>query len=125
MDRMLSGSRPSASLRSLGWPRVDVVESESAYEVKADVPGFSSSQLAVTFHDGVLKIEGKLEETSEETGEQRTLRRERQALSFARSFRFDNKVDGDKLDAALKDGVLIVTLPKPEAAKPRDVVVRS
>ena len=130
MDRMLSGFAPRPSLRgtalrSLVEPRVDVVDSENAYEVKADVPGFTNDQLTVTFHDSVLKIEGRLEDAPGEQDERRTLRRERQSLSFSRSLRFDSDVDGDKLDATLKDGVLVVILPKAEAAKPRAIAVRS
>ncbi|MBN4050223.1 Hsp20/alpha crystallin family protein [Desulfobulbus sp. AH-315-M07] len=129
MNRMRSPSQPRTSTRSPGWPRVDVVDSENAYEVHADVPGFTNQQLTVTFHDSVLKIEGKLDETPKEggveNGERRTLRRERPSLSFSRSFRFDGDFDGDKLDANLKDGVLVVTLPKAETTKPRTIAVRS
>ncbi|HHH10729.1 MAG TPA: Hsp20/alpha crystallin family protein [Sorangium sp.] len=108
-----------------GWPRVEVVETADKFEVQAEVPGFVSDDLTITLHDGVLTIAG--EHTSEQqpnTKEDRTvLFSERRALSFTRTFRLSQDIDAEAVTANVKDGVLTVTMPKVEAAKPRLVTV--
>jgi len=127
MDRLF-WTRPFApSLRHTGWPRVNVVETETALEIQADVPGMTADDIEVTLHDGELKLEGKLageQEQSEGQGEERkVLFNERRNLAFTRTFKLNVDVDAEGVTAAVKDGVLTVVLPKAEAEKPRQIRV--
>jgi HSP20 family protein len=99
-------------------PAVEIVETDNAYELKAEVPGLDEKDVEVTLSDDVLTIKGeKKEERDEEKAGVRYS--ERRFGSFERSFRLPETVEQDKIAASFKNGVLTVTLPKaPEAAKP-------
>ena len=100
------------------FPAVDVVESESAYEIKAEMPGMDEKNIEVKVANGNLTIKGEKQEEKEEKKKDYYLR-ERKFGSFERSFSIPEGVDTDKIEAAFKNGVLNVTLPKkPEAQKP-------
>jgi len=110
-----------------GWPRVDVVETDDALELQADVPGFSANEISVTLHDGVLTLVGKLAETEQEGEEtpRKVLFTERRSLSFRRTFKLSFEVNQKAISAVVKDGLLTVTLPKAEAAKPQTIEVKT
>ena len=99
-------------------PAVDVVESEKAYEIKAEMPGMDEKNIEVKVANGNLTIKGeKLEEKEEE--KKGYYLQERKFGSFERCFGIPAGVDTDKIEAAFKNGVLSVTLPKKlEAQKP-------
>ncbi len=107
--------------QQLKWattPAVDVVESEKAYEISADLPGMDEKNIEVKVADGRLTIKGEKEEQKEEKKKDYYLQ-ERHFGSFQRSFEVPETVDLDKIEASFKKGVLTVTLPKkPEAQKP-------
>lgn len=106
-----------------GWhPRVDVTESEHEFTVTAELPGLSKKDIAVTLEDNVLTIEGERKHEDEQKDKQ-FYRRERAYGTFKRSFGLGTEVDADKIAANYKDGILILTLPKSETAKPRQIEV--
>ncbi len=113
------------------WPRVDVVEDDDALRIVADVPGMSADDIAITLHEGVLVIEGKIhdEQTRHdgegEDTEPRYLFRERQSLSFKRSFKLGRDLDGDNVTATVDNGVLTVLLPKVERPEPRQIAIKT
>ena len=95
----------------------DVVERKDAYEIDIDVPGMEEKDLDVSFADGCLTVRGEMREEREEKGEEYWLT-ERRRGSFSRSFRLPEGVDENKIQAELKKGVLMITVPKsPEAQK--------
>jgi len=99
-------------------PAVDLVESEKAYEITAELPGMDEKNIDVKVADGTLTIKGEKQEEKEEKKKDYYLR-ERSFGSFERSFAIPEGVDADKIDASFKKGVLTLTLPKkPEAQKP-------
>jgi HSP20 family protein len=107
-----------------GWvPSLDVVETPDAYLVKLDLPGVEPGDLDISIAEGVLEIKGerKVEEKKEGEGWHRV---ERRYGSFCRSVRLPDAVDTAKVAAASKHGVLTVTLPKAERAKPRHIDVK-
>jgi len=110
-------------------PRVDIVETEGAYELTAEVPGMTAEDIDITLHEGVLTIAGKAERNAAKPkGEEeaaRTVFRERRQVSFARRFRLGDKVDAESVDASVRDGLLTVTLPKPVAVQPRKIAVKT
>lgn len=107
----------------VAWaPAMDVRETEDRFDVTMDLPGLEPADVSVTFEDGVLTISGTRELSSEETSE--TYHRiERSYGSFARSLRLPRTADGERIGASFDKGVLSVSVPKAEAAKPRTIEV--
>jgi HSP20 family protein len=110
--------------RALTWdttgitPPVDVLESEKAYEIMAEVPGMDEKNIEVKVANGTLIIKGEKHEEKEEKKKDYCLR-ERNFGLFERSFSIPQGVDADKIEASFKNGVLTMILPKkPEAQKP-------
>jgi HSP20 family protein len=97
-------------------PVVDVVESEKAFEITAELPGMDEKDIEVKVVDGSLSIKGEKQEEKEEKKKEYYLR-ERRFGSFERSFELPDSVDADKIEAAFKKGVLTVTLPKKAEAQ--------
>ena len=107
--------------RQLKWGgalAVDVVETDNAYELTADLPGIDEKNIEVKLAQGGLTIKGEKQEEKEEKKKDYYLH-ERQIGSFERHFALPEGVDTDKIEASFKNGVLTVRLPKkPEAIKP-------
>lgn len=102
-----------------GQFNVDIEEKDNKYEVKADLPGFEKKDLKVQYDDGVLTIEANREDTLEDKDEAGNfLRKERSTSSYQRQFLLKN-VDEEKIQAAFKDGVLSLELPKSETEDDR------
>jgi HSP20 family protein len=105
-------------------PALDVRESEDRFDVTVDLPGLEPGDVNVTFEDGMLTISGKREFSAEDRGE--TWHRiERSFGTFARSMRLPQTADTERIEATFDKGVLTVSVPKTEQAKPRTIEVRS
>jgi len=106
--------------RELTWgaaPTVDIVETNDAYEVMAELPGMDEKNFEVKVANGVLTIRGQKQEEKEEKKENYHVH-ERRFGSFRRSFAVPEGVDTDKIEGSFKNGILTVRLPKkPEAIK--------
>jgi HSP20 family protein len=105
-------------------PTMDVRETDDHFEVAVDLPGLEPDDVSVTFEDGVLAISGK-REISSERSDQTYHRIERSYGSFARSLRLPRTADGERIEASFDKGVLTVTVPKAEIAKPRTIEVKT
>ncbi|MCP4248700.1 MAG: Hsp20/alpha crystallin family protein [bacterium] len=103
---------------------VDLREDEGHYIIEAELPGVAADDVEVTLEDGVLTIAATRDREEQRDGENFHIR-ERHVGRFARSFRLPNDLDGEKVNAALNDGVLTVTLDKAEEAKPRKIAVQT
>ncbi len=103
-------------------PPVDILETENELVLKADLPDVKMSDIKVDLENGTLSLKGhrKFEAEKKEKGYHRI---ERSYGSFARYFAVPETVDPDKVSAEYKNGVLTVTLPKKEVAKPRAVKI--
>jgi HSP20 family protein len=117
------GAQDDDSLFSAWTPPVDVAEHDDAYEVKVELPGVSKDDVKITMQNNILTIRGekKQESESKNSGYHRM---ERTYGAFQRSFTLPSSVRADKVDAAYKDGILTITLPKAEEAKPKQIEVR-
>jgi HSP20 family protein len=104
-------------------PRFDVTETDENIVVKAYMPGIDVNDLDISLSNGVLTVRGEKKHEHKEEKENVHLY-ERRFGSFCRSFTLPSEVDADKVDAAYKDGVLTLTIPKGEAAKPRKIEVK-
>jgi HSP20 family protein len=122
LDRLSDGLLTSAAV-----PRVDVVETKDRYEVVAELPGFSKDNVTVEVKSGVLELKAALPEAKaeQEGAETQWIVRERRAATYQRSFRLPQDVDGDSIEANFHDGLLVLTLPKKEEAKPRLVTIKA
>ena len=103
--------------------RVDLAEKENHYVISAELPGVKSEDLNVSVENDLLTISAEKRDEFE-GNENGVCRRERSYGRVSRSFQLGNQVDADKIDAGYKDGVLTLTLPKVEAAKPKEVKVK-
>jgi HSP20 family protein len=128
IDRMFERffDAPWAELPALGdWtPPLDVTESKDAVSVKAELPGVEAKDIAVSLDGNVLTIKGEKEQKKEEKDERRH-RVERAWGSFVRSVRLPSPVDGSKVTAAFKNGVITITLPKAPEAKGTTIPVKA
>ncbi len=104
-------------------PAVDVKEEEGRLVVTADLPGISKDDIEITFEDGVLTITGTTTEEKETKEDSRFHVRERFQGSFSRTLRIPEKVDMDKSEAKVKDGVLELVLPYKPEASPRKIQI--
>ena len=105
-------------------PNVEVRKSESAYQVIAHLPGATKDKVEVEAKDGALTISGKLERVVEE-GYQTVYSELPRYGEFKRSLRIDERsFDLSKVAAKIENGVLTVTLPVAEAAKPKRIDVQ-
>lgn len=104
-------------------PAVDVSENDDAYVITAELPGSKPEDVTVELHEGVLTIRG--EKRHERSGEREQTRWiERSFGSFSRSFTLPSNANGEKVDAHFDSGVLTLTVPKREEAKPRTIAIK-
>jgi len=101
---------------------LDVTENENEFVVKASLPGVKPEDVQITVHGDTLTIRGESRVEEEKKGEQWHLR-ERRYGAFQRSVALATPVNSDKAQAHYEHGVLTLTLPKSEAAKPRQIKV--
>ena len=127
MDRLFNA--PFAAFADVpefntGWtPALDLIENKDGFVATVELPGLKKNAIEVSFEDGVLTVSGerKAEERKNTEGAHRT---ERVFGSFSRSVRPPKPVDETKVKAAYKDGILTVTLPIAEVAKPKQIEVK-
>ena len=93
-------------------PRADIVAIESGYQVEVELPGVPSENLTVELEQGVLSLRGQTSETARI-----------EPIAYERSFLLSDDVEGERIQAELKNGLLTLTLPKAERALPRQVPV--
>ncbi len=104
-------------------PRVDVMEHKDAFVIKAELPGVEKNNVKITLQENLLTIRGEKKQEKEEK-DMNVHRVERAYGAFERSFSLPTTVKSDKIDASFRDGVLTVTLPKVEEAKPKEIEVK-
>jgi HSP20 family protein len=115
--------RTSQDQNLTSWaPAVDIFEGEHELVVKADLPDIKPEELDIRVENNILTIRGerKFEKKAEEKN---YLRVERSYGSFARSFSLANTVNTEAIKADYKDGVLTLSIPKREEAKPKQIKV--
>ena len=106
-----------------GWtPAVDLYEDADNFYVKAELPGMKKEEIDLSLHDGSLSISGE-RKTESEFGEAEAYRAERFFGRFQRTIALPAPIASDAVKAQYKDGILTVTLPKTEEAKPKQINV--
>ena len=123
-DRVFGNLACARNTSEPAWvPTVDIHESEDAYTIEADLPGVSKDKIDVTINDNVITLKGerKSEREAKEGGYRHY---ERSVGSFERSFTVSKNVDTEAVEAKFENGVLRLTLPKREEAKPKQIEVK-
>lgn len=103
-------------------PTVDVIEDKDKFIVKADIPGVKKEDLKVDVQDDTLFIKGEKKQ-EEKVEKENYIRVERSYGNFVRNFSLPANVDSSKINAKFTDGVLEITIPKKEEAKPKQVKI--
>lgn len=103
-------------------PNADIFETPNELKVVLEMPGIEKNNVQISIEDGVLHVQGRLD-LSKYSGLQ-PLYTEYNVGHYARSFQLSSKIDQSKIGAEMKDGVLSLTLPKAEEAKPRTIQVK-
>ena len=104
-------------------PAFEVKETTDSFVLRADLPGVEEKDLDVAVHNGVLTVSGSRAAEERKEGESYVLY-ERQYGSFSRSFALPDMADGERIDAALTNGVLTLTIGKKAEAKPRKIAIK-
>ena len=105
------------------FPLVNVTEDKDNYFVRAELPGLKAEELNIAVTGNSLTISGERKIPSE-GDDVRYHRREREAGSFSRIIALPGDVEVDNVEAGLIDGILTVTVPKAEVAKPKQITVK-
>ncbi len=122
--RPLARLEPNSEMLTMAdWtPSADISETDTAYLIKAEIPGVNKEDVKVTIENGMLTIQGERKMEKEEK-DKKFHRIERSYGSFMRSFRVPDDADESAVKAEFKDGVLNVTLTKSAKAKPKAINV--
>ena len=113
---------PQAQLFT-GWtPALDLYQNNDNVVAVVELPGMRKEDIEISLHDGMLTIGGERKSENGANGENAT-RTERFTGKFRRSITLPTRVDANKVNATYKDGILTVTLPKAEEAKPKQIQV--
>lgn len=104
-------------------PAVDIFESKDAITLMADMPGVNAGRLQVDLREGVLTLRG---DVADDVGEDEvSIVREYESGTYLRQFTLSDAIDQDRIQARLTNGVLRLTLPKIEQAKPRQISIQT
>ena len=135
LDRMMTLNRALDQAFNSSWngeqtsrvwvPALDVLERHDAYIVHVELPGVDQSQIELSFEQNVLTIRGAKSSSFESAkdGEMRVYAAERVTGSFERSIRLPEFVDGDRIAADFRQGLLTITIPKAQAARARKIEI--
>ena len=108
---------------SAAWvPPVDIFEEKDAIRIMAEVPGVRPEDVKISLEGNTLTVHGQKQQLAEERTE-RVHRYERTYGEFERTFSLPSSVDATKISASYEHGVLTITLPKAEQARPREIQV--
>jgi len=115
---------PLTSIFARAFPQINMSEDKDAVYVEALAPGVDPASLEISVIRDTLRIAGEKQPIKMEVKSEAFHRNERQSGKFVRTITLPVDVDGDKVTADYKNGVLLITLPKAEAAKPKQIEVK-
>lgn len=122
-DRFFGDDVATDSAKLTTWaPAVDIAEHDDEYVVKVELPGVAKDEVKITLESNILTISGEKRQ-DKESKKENVHRMERVYGSFQRSFTLPSTVRSEKIDAFFRDGILNISLPKAEEAKPKQIEV--
>ncbi len=120
---LLGSNEGGADVEHTAWmPTADISETENSFEIRTELAGVSENDVNVSVTDNLLTIKGEKHQ-EEETDGKNYHRVERRYGSFQRSFTLPKHVETSDIKAGFKDGVLTLTIPKAEVAKPTEIAI--
>jgi len=114
----------SGALTAAWTPAVDVFEDKDAVKIVAELPGVKPEDVKISLENQTLTMRGEKRQVAEEKTE-RVHRYERTYGAFERTFALPGTVDADRIEANYADGLLTITLPNAERARPRQIEIRT
>lgn len=127
MDMLFDAIMPPAGRRATHFARkpgkLSLEDGEQAFTLRAELPGLETAAVELSVGEDWIELSAKREVEVPEGYE--AIRRERGSFEFSRRVNLPKRIDGDKVEAELVDGVLTVTLPKHATAQPRQITVKA
>ena len=126
LDEALASSLNESSESRVWVPALDVVERQDAYVIALEIPGCDPASIDISFEKNILTVSGS-KPMGFELGSDKEFRvysAERVTGNFERSIRLPEFVDGDKISAEFTHGVLVLTVPKVQAARAKKIQIR-
>tara|TARA_R100001460_G_scaffold66572_1_gene106906 strand:- start:2154 stop:2594 length:441 start_codon:yes stop_codon:yes gene_type:complete len=124
-DQLVSAQFPEMTknigvnpMSNTAYPKVNVYEYDDKVGVVAEIPGLDKADLQIDVEDGVLTVAGNKHGLFDDEGA-KVIRRELKHSSFKRQFELGEQLDGEKIKASFKDGLLSIEIPKIEPEKPK------
>ena len=117
-NRLFDFATTELSSAAAWAPAIDLWENDEGYVATVEPPGFKPGDISIDLQDGVLTLSGERKVETEGA-----FRHERPTGKFTRRVELPNRVDSQRVTATYQDGILTVTLPKAEEAKPRKISV--
>jgi len=122
-ENFFTGAQGEEEVSNRNWvPPVDSQETADSYRLKAELPGLTRDDINITLENNVLRLTGerKFERDAKKENFQRI---ERTYGAFSRAFALPQQVNNEGVQAAFENGVLTITVPKAEQAKPRKIEI--
>jgi HSP20 family protein len=117
------GEPQSEEVANRNWvPPVDIQESEEGYRLHVELPGLTKDDIQITLENNVLRLTGE-RKFEKDVKKESYHRIERSYGTFARAFALPQQVNAEGVQAAFENGILTITVPKAEAAKPRKIAI--
>ena len=104
------------------WPETNIYENQNEYMIVSKLPGVKKEDLSLSVKDNAIKISGKRE--SEKENKINYHLKERREGEFERNFLLHEKIEADKIEAELKNGILLVKIPKSPETKPKTIEIK-
>lgn len=123
-DFGIDKKQPETKFKDSIWsPRADIIEEKENYTLQIDLPGIEPDQVKISFKDDKLSISGE-RKAEEKTEEKNFHRIERSYGKFFRAFELPEMIQAEKISANFKNGLLLVTIPKIEEVKPKEIEIK-
>lgn len=122
LNKMINTSLRKGGDLAGSYPTVDIFKQGEDYILKSELPGISKDDIDITIQDNMVTLKGS-KKVEKEVREEDYYHCERVFGSFQRSFELPSTIDRKKVKASFKDGVLEVTLPLAEEAKPKQIKI--
>ncbi len=119
---LMSAFAPAGGLTAAGFPAVNVYAGHDGIAIVAELPGVEREDLEIHVHHDTLTLHGTRRPAAER--EEAYHRRERRGGAFTRTIQLPYRVDPERVEAQLENGVLRLSLPRPEEDKPRRITIR-
>lgn len=122
-NSLFSGKAAACSEADCFTPRVNIIENETDVSLTFEVPGLEKGDIKVTVADGVLTVTGERKSEATENGKN-VVRNEFSFGKFSRSFTLPDNYNASEVAADHKNGLLVVSLPRKEETKPKEIEVK-